>query len=610
MRLLLRLVPLLLLLAGCTTPPTVPPRPGVSPEAALAYRALDAGDYTRAASLFDQLAMQAQPPLRQDYQLSAVEALLEADMVPQAAQLLARIEQTGMNLRGHMRLQLAEARLALKRRDAEEALAILAGPRAPTSEPALMGEYHRLRGLAYQQLGNHLEAAREWVMREPFLARSEDVLANHRAIWDSLSQLSEPALRNLQTAPPDVLSGWMELVRMGKSLQTTAQLEAQLARWRELFPNHPADEALLAELLARGQETKPAPTRLALLLPFTGDFAEAAAAVRDGVLAAHFANPDREALSIRSYDTGTGAEQTLAAYQQAVSDGADFVIGPLTKESVDTIASQRTLPVPAMALNIGNYAGHDNFFQFGLAPEEEAEQVAERAWTDGMTRAAIIAPAGNWGDRIAEAFRARWLALGGEIVAEARYQPSDNDFSQPLRRLLGTAASDQRHRQLSNLLGRRLEFTPRRRQDLDFIFLAGFPRQARLLKPQLNFHHAADLPVYGTSHLYSGTVAPNLDRDMDGVAFGDMPWVLDNRQPAALERYDGQLRRLVALGADAYNVLPYLTLLKRYPEERFEGGTGVLRVDENNRIRRSITWVRFNAGRPRPLERGQDNGGG
>ncbi|MGE0081945.1 MAG: penicillin-binding protein activator [Thiohalomonadaceae bacterium] len=610
MRLLLRLAPLLLLLAGCATPPTAPERPGVSPDAAAAYRALDAGDYTRAASLFDRLAAQAQPPLRQDYQLSAVEALLQADLVPQAAQLLARITLPGMNLRGHMRLQLAEARIALKRRDAEGALAILAGPRAPTTEPALMADYHQLRGLAYQQLGNHLEAAREWVMREVFLARPDDVLANQRAIWDSLSQLSEPVLRNLQTAPPDVLSGWMDLARMGKSLQTAAQLEAQLARWHDLFPNHPANETLLTELLARSRETVAPPTRIALLLPFAGDFGEAAAAVRDGVLAAHFANADRAAMSIRSYDTGTSAEQAMAAYQQAVAEGAEFVIGPLTKEGVDAVASQWTLPVPTMALNVGEYAGRDNFFQFGLAPEDEAEQVAERAWVDGMTRAAVIAPAGNWGERIAEAFRARWLALGGEVVAEATYQPADNDFSAPLRNLLATAASDQRHRQLSGILGRRLEFTPRRRQDVDFVFLAGFPRQARLLKPQLNFHHAADLPVYGTSHLYSGTVAPSLDRDMDGVVFGDMPWVLDGQQPAALARHDGQLRRLVALGADAYKVLPYLQLLKRYPEERFEGGTGVLRVDENNRVRRGIVWARFNAGRPRPLEYARDASGG
>jgi outer membrane PBP1 activator LpoA protein len=601
MRLLLRLVPIILLLAGCATP-SVAPRPGVSPDAAPAYRALESGNYQRAASLFERLAAEAQPPLRQDYRLSAVEALLQADLVPQAAQLFARIDPLGMDARGHTRMQLAEARIALKRRDAESALLVLDGLRTPSTEPAFLADYHQLRGLAYQQLGNHLEAAREWVMREPFLSEPEAILANQRAIWDSLSQLSVSVLLALQTAPPDVLSGWMDLVRMGKSLHTTPQLEAQLVNWKRLFPRHPVHEAILGELLTRSQETMAPPARIALLLPFEGDFHEAAAAVRDGILAAHFANRQREQISIRSYDTGGDARQANAAYEQAVADGAEFIIGPLTKDAVDAIASRWSLPVPTMALNVGERNGPDNFYQFGLVPEDEAEQVAERAWVDGLTRAAVIAPAGPWGSRLMEAFEERWRELGGEVVATASYDAQKNDFSAPLRNLLALDASDRRHRQLVATLGVRLEFTPRRRQDIDFIFLAGFPRQVRLLKPQLNFHHAASLPVYSTSHLFSGTVAPQLDRDMDGVMFGDMPWVLDGLQPASLSRHDGQLRRLVALGTDAYNVIPYLRLLKRYPEERFEGGTGILRVDADNRLRRSIAWARFNAGRPRALD--------
>ncbi|MCK9529593.1 MAG: penicillin-binding protein activator [Gammaproteobacteria bacterium] len=600
MRLLLRLAPLILLLAGCATGPTGP-REGVAPDAAPAYRALDAGNYQRAASLFERLAGESQPPQRQDYRISAVEALLRADLIPQAAQLLARIDPVGMDARGHARMQLAEARIALKRRDAEDALAILAGQHTPSSEPELLADYHQLRGLAYQQLGNHLEAAREWVMREPFLARTEAVLANQRAIWDSLTQLSAPVLLALQTAPPDVLSGWMDLVRIGKSLHTAPQLQAQLANWQRLFPQHPVQDVLLQELRLRSQESMAPPTKIAVLLPFTGDFAGAAAAVRDGVLAAHYADPNRVGIVLRSYDTGGNAGQANAAYEQAMADGAEFIIGPLTKEAVDAIASRWSLPIPTMALNVGERRGPDNFYQFGLVPEDEAEQVAERAWIDGMTRAAIVAPTGPWGSRLAEAFESRWREFGGEVVAMASYDAQKNDFSGPLRQLLAVDASDRRHRQLAATLGQRLEFTPRRRQDVDFVFMAGFPRQVRLLKPQLNFHHATDLPVYSTSHLFSGTVTPHLDRDMDGVVFGDMPWVLEGLQPAALKQHDGQMRRLVALGSDAYKVIPYLRLLKRYPEERFEGGTGTLRMDGDNRLRRSIAWARFNAGRPRAL---------
>ena len=70
-----------------------------------------------------------------------------------------------------------------------------------------------------------------------------------------------------------------------------------------------------------------------------------------------------------------------------------------------------------------------------------------------------------------------------------------------------------------------LEFEPRRRQDIDIVFMAAFPAGARQLMPQLAFHHGADLPVHATSHVWSGVPDPANDRDLDGVVFGDMPWL-------------------------------------------------------------------------------------
>jgi hypothetical protein len=228
--------------------------------------------------------------------------------------------------------------------------------------------------------------------------------------------------------------------------------------------------------------------------------------------------------------------------------------------------------------------------------------VAERAWLDGHTHAAMITPNGPWGSRIAQAFRDRWVELGGQVVTSASYESQENDYGAPLRAMFNLDTSNRRHTQVEHLLGRSLEFTPRRRQDVDFIFLAAFPRQARLLRPQIKFHHATGLPVYATSHVFTGSIAPEQDRDMDDTVFGDMPWVLEGLQPAALKRHEGQMARLVALGADAYDLLRYLRLLENHPAERYEGGTGVLQLDTSRKIQRQLAWARFAAGRPRPLE--------
>jgi hypothetical protein len=167
--------------------------------------------------------------------------------------------------------------------------------------------------------------------------------------------------------------------------------------------------------------------------------------------------------------------------------------------------------------------------------------------------------------------------------------------------------SQRRYRSLEHLLNEKISFTPRRRQDVDFVFLAAYPRQARQIRPQLKFFYAGDLPVYATSHVYTGNLNQERDRDMDGLAFGDMPWVLSESTThrnlrTTLDPYiskaGNQLQRLYALGIDAYNIIAALNTLKQYPYERFDGETGSLSLDGKQRIHRQLTWVKFRSGRP------------
>jgi hypothetical protein len=158
----------------------------------------------------------------------------------------------------------------------------------------------------------------------------------------------------------------------------------------------------------------------------------------------------------------------------------------------------------------------------------------------------------------------------------------------------------------------KFEYEPRRRKDVDMIFMAAFSRQGRLLRPQLRFHRASDIPVYATSHVYTGTPQPNMDRDMNDVKFSDMPWTLlhegNNAQlktkieklwPNTSKRY----MRLYALGIDAFNVLPELNRMRRNRFSSYQGETGLLYLDVNNRLLRRLVWAQFVSGRPRVLDK-------
>jgi outer membrane PBP1 activator LpoA protein len=412
--------------------------------------------------------------------------------------------------------------------------------------------------------------------------------------------------------PPDVLSGWMQLVQITKAYQLhPTSLKQAVSRWREAYPNHPVQPALLAELMDRRQEDIVTPDNIALLLPLSGKFATAAAAVQDGVLAAYYSRNPKTAQTIRVYDTGSGTD-ILTIYKQAINEGAQFVIGPLDKDRIEKLAQSEDLPVPTLALNyIDREEVPPTLYQFGLSPEEEAVQVAERTWLDGHVNAAVLVPMGPWGDRVAAAFRTRWEEIGGRVVEQQSYNAARNDYSNPIRMLLNIDDSQRRYRSLTNLLNQDLKFTARRRADIDFIFLAAYPRQGRQIRPQLKFYHATDLPVYATSHVFTGNLNPERDRDMDGLMFGDMPWVLTGNTShrglrAEIEPYispaGNRLQRLYALGIDSFNIIAALSPLKQYPYQRYDGETGSLSLDAKQRLHRQLTWVRFRSGRPVSLD--------
>lgn len=612
-----RLLLLLLaaLLFGCTPGPV---RKAVTPEEqpSAAAQAMENGDYYQALSLYGQLADSSQPPQAYEYRYLAARAMFLAGLPNQASEQLQLLPEQQLPLALRMKVQLLRAEIPLKR-DPDMTLSILISPAVPENQlpdnMELYASYHQLRGRAFARLGNHLETAREYIMRELYLTDEQQIDANQLAIWQSLSLLSPQVLRQLRVQPPpDVLSGWMELVEISKDYSLSPrEVQQRIMQWRQRYSGHPAGEQVLQMLLQRSRELAERPANIALLLPISGRFAPAASAIEDGLFAAYYQDPMRKDITLHIYDIGDKPEQVDAAYQRAVDDGAEFVIGPLDKEAVARLAQREELPVPTLALNYAGPAKNSRLYQFSLAPEDEAREVANRAWEEGHTQAAVLLPKSSLGDRLSAAFSQRWQELGGTIVSESRYDASKNDFSAPIKSLLNINDSEFREHRFNLLMAEHVNFIPRRRQDIDFVFLAAFPRQARLIRPQLKFHHAGDLPILATSHLYTGEVDRDADRDMDDITFCDMPWTLNAQSPQQALRSEnakvfdlhrGQLQRLIALGVDAYKLVPLLPMLESHPFEHYRGETGKLSVTPDGRIERQLLWAQFTRGIPRLQE--------
>ena len=605
---LLRLLALALALSvglSACAPVTVEPE-AEAPALAEARELERSGQAEAAAEAYLQAAAQAPAAERAALQLTAARLFLDADRPGRTRTVLEQLDAGQLSDAGRWELQLLTARLAVLIGDAETALALLPDTVPPFARP-LHPDLLRVRAEAYALLGHHLEVARTRVALDAMLSDPEAQLDNRRAIWSALDRLTPQALEQLTLEPPpDVLSGWLELATtLERAGFDNAAIEQALTLWRQRYPAHPADGTFLEELLVELRKTRERPGTIALLLPADGPLATAAAAIRNGFLAAYYRDPKRNPdTRVQVYDSNLGEADIWSLYRTALDEGAELIVGPLDKRHVATLAAAGELQVPVLALNAVDdltAAPPEGLYQFGLAPEDDARQVAERAALEGLGRAVALVPEGEWGGRGLDAFAERFAQVGGELVESQRYDPSENDFTAPIRRLLNLDQSEARHQALRQVTRRNLHFEPRRRQDVDFVFVAAFPRQARLIAPQLRFHRAADLPVYATSHAFTGTADPRADQDMDGVTFCDLPWILqpdsaDQELRATLENLWPQdmdsYPRLFALGVDAYRLLPYLEWLASRPHERWPGSTGLLHMDNERRVHRTLQWAR------------------
>jgi len=570
-----------------------------------------AGEHAAAAELFEQLALQTLPPADQALLLRAAENHFQAQDSERATALLARIDtRTLPALDFQKRLLVAE--LALNRNRPDEAMALLSEGIPEGTDTPLRQRFHADRAEGFRLTGNLLESARELGELDLLLEDMDKRLENQLLIIQTLTALTDTALDLLQPNPPGIQGGWMALARIIKGhTGDTNRIQEQLKSWRERFPSHPTIPGLLDGYFQKLESQYQRPNQLAILLPKSGPYANAAKALRDGFMAAYYQQPPESRPRLTFYDSSDSAD-TWPLYRQAVDSGADMVIGPLNKEGVAQLARAGELEIPVLALNQvpPETTPPVKLYQFGLAPEDEARQVAERAWLDGHTRAIIFTPQDDWGDRIMQAFRNRWERLGGTLSEQQRYDPKANDFSGAIQALLNLDESRARRSRLQKLFGQTLEFEPRRREDADFILLAANPFKARQIRPQFQFHHAADIPIYATSSIYTGVPTPAEDQDLEGIKFPDIPWLLMNEGNSPLARDNlarilpdsqGAYRRLYAMGIDSFRLLPHLGRLQSSPRETIDGKTGNLYLDSIRQIHRQLVWAEMYKGVPKAI---------
>jgi len=604
----------LLALTACQ-PISMDTKPSAPEMTALISEAEKQGDYAVAAEDYLAQAAESEGALKSAFQYRAAMMQYELGELAEADALLAETNLEQLSPREQLTANLLRADIALLNLDGQQALTHLDKIDFDSANEVQQKRILELRITAYDLTENSLEKALAHIKLDPMLPESEKE-NNRLALWQTLLKMTPQALDLYNPGqPPAEDSGWFSLAYAFKAYENNPEaMEVAIEDWQYSYPNHPADIEQLKKSIKTPLRLPQQLDLIGILLPDSGPAANAAQAIRQGIIAAHF--NARSNVRLQFYDVQTGnnpdSNNVISQYDKAVADGANIVIGPLDKTSVELLAAHDALTIPVLALNrINEDIEQNNFFQFALAPEDDARNQAEYANKMGYKRAIVLSPRNDWGDRVAEAFTNEWRNSGGQLVTRAKYNETENDYSHILTPILGVDSSIQRYQNLRRTLGKSLEFEPRRRQDVDFLFMVGRPLKARQLLTQLRFHRSGKLPILATSHAYGGEANAQQDIDLNGLIFTDIPWMFTEQSQqdpayAAVRRQAtgdiGSFVRLAALGVDAYRMIPFLTAMSGSEDEKYNGATGILTINEQGQIERTMSFATIRNGLIEPLK--------
>jgi len=593
-----------ILLAGCPSTPRV----GTS-TVDRADAASRAGDHAGAAALYERLAGETTGNDSVEFRLRAARAWLAAGRAADADRMLASIGP-GATQQQALEQKLLRIQSLVVQGQGDQAWREISAMQAPAA-PAAAARYYETRQQVAIATGHLVDGIRAELALERLVAPGDA----HVARTELLGQLRAAAERGVSLTPPPgsdaTIRGWLEAASVAMDNARNPTLGAtRLAAFRTRYPSHPALAALTSEPMVGGEEpvaALEAAPHLALILPLTGRTAAPAAQIRDGFMTAYYQLPANARPRLRVYDSATTSISDTIA--QAAAAGAEFIVGPLTREEVISAADLLTTRPPLLALNFlpTDRPAPERFYQFALSPEDDARAVARYIGASGRRNGVVIVPEGDWGNRVAAAFDEELRAAGGLVLGQSTFNTADRDYGASIMQVLRTDNSRARQQRVQATIGQKLEFEPRRRADIQFIFApSNLPTPARLLRPQLRFHLAGDIPTYTLGDAYEPH--PTANEEIDGVMFPDMPWMLGDSglstevRSAAVQAFGDSAARRGRLFAFGYDAMRLAGSLQRGAPINPDGLTGSLSMDAQGRVRRSLDWVRIKSGMPVPLE--------
>ncbi|MCB5160544.1 penicillin-binding protein activator [Marinomonas algarum] len=406
---------------------------------------------------------------------------------------------------------------------------------------------------------------------------------NQTRLWLAIQNLTQNEMKVLYQQQDSTLKGWLDIstILRDQSLSIEQQLTL-FHTWQANHPDHPAAVTPPQDFVIMATVQEKPPENIVLLLPMSGPLERASQAIVDGFLVSYYNKSDvRPKVTVVNTEEYANITDALSA---ANAINPDVIVGPLQKSNVARV-SQMILPHPVIALNQLDFNKQNpNLYHFSLSAEDEIHELITFAKQEGATTAAVLSTQDTWALKQSDEFNTAAAAENLSIVFSQSYANTPRGRQQAIQSLLLVDESYARKRSIERWIGSNVDSTARSRKDLDYVYYIGKLNDAKQIRPLLDFYFADKIPMLASSTLNdSEPESSTKSGDIERILFTEVPALLqDNTTLKDLPRNSNSniLRRLQALGADAFLLANKHTLFTLLPNTKIAANTGIITLDD------------------------------
>jgi len=180
--------------------------------------------------------------------------------------------------------------------------------------------------------------------------------------------------------------------------------------------------------------------RVGLILPLSaaGNAGTAAQSMKNAaeMALAEFQNPN---IQLLIKDDGASAQGANAAAQQAISEGAEVILGPLFAASVPAVAQvARTRGISVIAFSTDSSVAGRGVYLLSFLPESDVTRIVDYAAATGKRSFAALVPDNAYGNVVEGAFK-QAAGRRGRVIAFEKYSGDRATPARAVAQMLGSA---------------------------------------------------------------------------------------------------------------------------------------------------------------------------